>query len=73
MMEAASTTETSVNFYQATRRNIPEESFSTIMFIPQFLPVTKTAWKGPGLDSQEVKIFLLRRNVQVHDGTHPAS
>jgi hypothetical protein len=26
MMEAASTTETSVNFYQTTRRNIPEAS-----------------------------------------------
>jgi hypothetical protein len=26
MMEAASTTEMSVNFYQTTRRNIPEDS-----------------------------------------------
>jgi hypothetical protein len=26
MMEAASTSETSVNFYQTTRRNIPEDS-----------------------------------------------
>jgi hypothetical protein len=26
MMEAASTSETLVNFYQATRRNIPEDS-----------------------------------------------
>jgi hypothetical protein len=26
MMEAASTSETSVNFYQITRRNIPEDS-----------------------------------------------
>jgi hypothetical protein len=26
MMEAASTSETSVNFYQTTRRNIPENS-----------------------------------------------
>jgi hypothetical protein len=26
MMEAASTTETSVNFYETTRRNIPEDS-----------------------------------------------
>jgi hypothetical protein len=26
MMEAASTSETSVNFYQSTRRNIPEDS-----------------------------------------------
>jgi hypothetical protein len=25
-MEAASTSETSINFYQATRRNIPEDS-----------------------------------------------
>jgi hypothetical protein len=28
MMEAASTTETSVNFHQTKWRNIPEESFS---------------------------------------------
>jgi hypothetical protein len=27
MMEAASTSETSVNFYQNTRRNIPEGSY----------------------------------------------
>jgi hypothetical protein len=27
MMEAVSTSETSVNFYQTTRRNIPEDSF----------------------------------------------
>jgi NADPH-dependent 7-cyano-7-deazaguanine reductase QueF len=26
MMEAANTSETSVNFYQTTRRNIPEDS-----------------------------------------------
>jgi hypothetical protein len=26
MMEPASTSETSVNFYQSTRRNIPEDS-----------------------------------------------
>jgi hypothetical protein len=26
MMEAASTAETSVNFYQTTRRNVPEDS-----------------------------------------------
>jgi hypothetical protein len=26
MMEAASTSETSVNFYQTTRRNIPEDN-----------------------------------------------
>jgi hypothetical protein len=26
MMEAVSTSETSVNFYQTTRRNIPEDS-----------------------------------------------
>jgi hypothetical protein len=26
MMEAAGTSETSVNFYQTTRRNIPEDS-----------------------------------------------
>jgi hypothetical protein len=26
MMDAASTSETSVNFYQTTRRNIPEDS-----------------------------------------------
>jgi hypothetical protein len=26
MMEAASTSETSINFYQTTRRNIPEDS-----------------------------------------------
>jgi hypothetical protein len=28
MMEAASTSETSVNFYQTTRRNIPENTFT---------------------------------------------
>jgi hypothetical protein len=27
MMEAVSTSETSVNFYQTTRRNIPEDSY----------------------------------------------
>jgi hypothetical protein len=27
MMEAASTSETSANFYQTTRRNIPEDSY----------------------------------------------
>jgi hypothetical protein len=27
MMEAASTSETSVNFYQTTRRNNPEDSY----------------------------------------------
>jgi hypothetical protein len=27
MMEAASISETSVNFYQTTRRNIPEDSY----------------------------------------------
>jgi hypothetical protein len=29
MMEAASTSETSVNFYQTTRRNIPQDSLSS--------------------------------------------
>jgi hypothetical protein len=27
MMEAASTSETSINLYQTTRRNIPEDSY----------------------------------------------
>jgi hypothetical protein len=34
MMEAASTSETSVNFYQTTRRNIPEDSH---LQIPTYL------------------------------------
>jgi hypothetical protein len=33
MMEAASTSETSVNFYQTTRRNIPEDSHLHIISI----------------------------------------
>jgi hypothetical protein len=32
MMEAASTSEMSVNFYQTTRRNIPEDSHLYIQF-----------------------------------------
>jgi hypothetical protein len=31
MMEAAGTSETSVNFYQTTRRNIPEDSHLQIL------------------------------------------
>jgi hypothetical protein len=30
VMEAASTSETSLNFYQSTRRNIPEDSYLQI-------------------------------------------
>jgi hypothetical protein len=32
MMEAASTSETSVNFYKTTRRNIPEDSHIHVMY-----------------------------------------
>jgi hypothetical protein len=35
MMEALSTSETSVNFYEATRRNIPEDSHLQIKRSPQ--------------------------------------
>jgi hypothetical protein len=37
MMEAASTSETSVNFYQTTQRNNPEEA----IFFPSSLPSSK--------------------------------
>jgi hypothetical protein len=30
MMEAVNTSETSVNFYQTTRRNIPEDGFQVL-------------------------------------------
>jgi hypothetical protein len=36
MMEAANTSETSVNFYQATRRNIPEESHFHVSPLPNW-------------------------------------
>jgi hypothetical protein len=39
MMEAASTSETSVNFYQTTRRNIPEDSHFRVFFSSQVLEV----------------------------------
>jgi hypothetical protein len=39
MMEAASTSETSVNFYQTTQRNIPEDSH----FKKQRVSITKTS------------------------------
>jgi hypothetical protein len=32
MMEAVSTSETSVNFYEITRRNIPEDSHLNVNF-----------------------------------------
>jgi hypothetical protein len=37
MMEAVSTPETSVNFYQITRRNIPEDSHLQATLKPKFL------------------------------------
>jgi hypothetical protein len=37
MMEAASPSETSVNFYQTTRRNIPEESPSNAIKFDKFM------------------------------------
>jgi hypothetical protein len=45
MLDAASTSETSVNFYQTTRRNIPEDSH-----LPRYVSVaTKVSnfWRGP--------------------------
>jgi hypothetical protein len=33
MMEAVSTSETSVNFYQTTRSNIPEDSHKVPLFV----------------------------------------
>jgi hypothetical protein len=35
MMEVVSTSKTSVNFYQTTRHNIPEESSSAYFYISQ--------------------------------------
>jgi hypothetical protein len=43
MIEAVSTSETSVNFYQTTRRNTPEDSHLYILFDTFFYP---------GLDSE---------------------
>jgi hypothetical protein len=36
MMEATSNSETSVNFYQTTRCNIPEESHLTVLLFAHF-------------------------------------
>jgi hypothetical protein len=35
MMEVIRTSKTSVNFYEATRRNIPEDSYLHIPFSPE--------------------------------------
>jgi hypothetical protein len=35
MMEAVSTSETSVNFYETARRNIPEDSHLQNLWFPQ--------------------------------------
>jgi hypothetical protein len=52
MMEAAGTSETSVNFYQTTRRNNPEDSHQrTVMLV-----LREGKWKVPRLN-----------NLQWHD------
>jgi hypothetical protein len=49
MMEATSTSETSVNFYQTTRRNVAEDSrLNKILFANSLL--TPIFWKYFGLD-----------------------
>jgi hypothetical protein len=73
MMEAASTSETSVNFYQTTRRNNPEDSHlhSTGMS-GQHFPRNGSAmkyqrsWLLPGLNSTPCEYWaaeLINRNV----------
>jgi hypothetical protein len=55
MMEAVSTTsETSVNFYQTTRRNIREDSDLHPLiqsFLPSFVSHLKSCSPGPSTDS----------------------
>jgi hypothetical protein len=40
MMEAANTSETSVNFYQTTRRSIPEDSHLHVSLLIVFITLT---------------------------------
>jgi hypothetical protein len=56
MMEAASTPETSVNFYQAARRNNPEDSHLHLKFLvyllgtPSFLLSPGPRYSGPSVN-----------------------
>jgi hypothetical protein len=47
MMEAVTTSETSVNFYQTTRRNNPEDSHR--QHYPQFFTYGTSSYYGPNI------------------------
>jgi hypothetical protein len=48
MMEAASTSETSINFYQTTRRNNPEERYFLCQISQESLTVQKSVYDARG-------------------------